>query len=164
MDQTARFALPYLAPGQSQKEFFHNEALARIDALLCPIVAGAPLASPPASPAAGACYLVESSATGAWSGQDGALACFTDGGWRFIAPIEGMTAVDQVSGITWVRRNNSWESGVVRAQEIRISGQTVLRERQPAIADPAGGGVVDTECRAAISALLAALGAHGLIG
>ena len=33
-DATARLALPFIAPGQAQKELFHNEALTRIDALL----------------------------------------------------------------------------------------------------------------------------------
>lgn len=35
-DATARFAFPLIAPGQAQKELFHNEALARVDALLQP--------------------------------------------------------------------------------------------------------------------------------
>lgn len=42
MDQTARFALPMLVAGQSQKEWFHNEALLRADALLCATVEGPP--------------------------------------------------------------------------------------------------------------------------
>ncbi|HLZ79899.1 MAG TPA: hypothetical protein VKQ09_11235 [Sphingomonas sp.] len=37
-DATTRFALPLIAPGQAQKELFHNEALARVDALLQPSV------------------------------------------------------------------------------------------------------------------------------
>jgi hypothetical protein len=40
MDQSARCGLPFLAPGQAQKEWFHNEALQRIDMLLCPVVEG----------------------------------------------------------------------------------------------------------------------------
>lgn len=54
MDQTPRFALPHLYPGQTQKEWFHNEALQRIDVLLCPAVDGPAMTSPPASPAVGA--------------------------------------------------------------------------------------------------------------
>ena len=87
MDQTARFALPQLSPGQARKEWFHNEALQRIDALLCPVVEGPPLALPPSGPLPGACYLVAAGASGAWAGQDGALAVFSDGGWRFVTPI-----------------------------------------------------------------------------
>jgi hypothetical protein len=96
-------------------------------------------------------------------GQEGALTCFTDGGWRFIAPLEGVRVLDRTSGQMIVRRNGVWESGIVRAQEVQVSGQVVLRNRQPAIADPAGGSVADTECRSAVAPILAALRAHGLL-
>ena len=164
MDQTARFALPYLAPGQLQKELFHNEALQRIDMLICPVVEGPPAASPPASPAVGSCYLVGVGASGAWAGYDGSLAGFTEGGWRFAAPTDGMTLVDRASGQLLSRRSGPWEAGILRAQEVRVDGVTVVRNRQPAIADPASGGVTDSECRAAVGQILAALRAHGLIG
>jgi len=163
MDQTARFALPYLAPGQAQKEWFHNEGLQRIDMLLCPAVEGPATTTPPASPPAGACYLVGGSATGAWAGRDGAIATSTDGGWKFAVPVEGTQLLDLASGQILVRLSGVWESGIVRAQEVRINGQTVVRNRQPAVTDPAGGAVVDTQGRAAIAAILATLRTHGLI-
>jgi hypothetical protein len=163
MEQTARFALPMLAPGQAQKEWFHNEALQRVDTLLCPVVESAPLAQPPASPAEGQCFIVAAGAAGAWAGHDGALAAFTPGGWRFISPIEGLRVLDRASGEIWLRRGGSWESGIVRAQEIRVAGQTVIRQRQPAISQPSGGTTIDAECRSAVTALLGALQAHGLV-
>ena len=79
MDQTARFALPLLAPGQAQKEWFHNEALQRADMLLCPVIEGPAVATPPANPTTGTCYLIAGGATGAWTGQDGSVAAFTEG-------------------------------------------------------------------------------------
>lgn len=164
MDQSARFALPFLAPGQNQKEWFHNEALQRVDMLLCPVAEGAPQAAPPPSPALGSCYLVATGGSGAWAGQDGALACFTEAGWKLVAPIEGMRVLDRSTGQMMLRREGAWESGVVRAQQLRISGQVVVGPRQAAIPDPAGGSVVDAECRTALAAVLAALRAHGLIG
>lgn len=163
MDQTARFELPFLAPGQAQKEWWHNEALQRIDMLLCPVVEGPPLIAPPTSPPPGACYLVASGATGAWAGQDGALAGMTDGGWKFAAPVEGAQVIDAASGQAVVRRGGTWESGVVRAQELRVNGQTVVRQRQAAIPDPTGGTTSDAECRAAVIAVLSTLRTHGLI-
>src|SRR3990170_1100521 len=114
MDQTARFELPFLAPGQMQKELFHNEALQRIDMLLCPVVEGAPSASPPASPNVGSCYVVGTGATGAWEGKDGSLACFTDGGWGFVASSEGLTLVERVSGQFLRRHGGAWELGIAR--------------------------------------------------
>ena len=56
---TARHGFPMLVAGQAQKEFFVNEALARIDALLHPAfetVAN----TPPAVPAAGEWILFRS--------------------------------------------------------------------------------------------------------
>ena len=164
MDQTPRFSLPQLWPGQAQKEWFHNEALQIIDTLLSPAIECAALAAPPSSPAVGACYLVATGATGAWVGQDGSLAAFTDGGWRFVAPVEGTQVLDRSSGQSVVYRSGSWETGVVRAQEVRIDDLTIIRGRQPAIPDPTGGSVVDTQCREAMAAMLATIRTHGLIG
>jgi hypothetical protein len=163
MEQTARFQIPLLAPGQAQKEFFHNEALERISTLLCPVVEGAPQAAPPVNPAIGATYLVGVGGAGAWSGQDDAIACFTAGGWRFITPIEGLSVISRPNGepIQW--RSGAWEAGIARLQEVRIDGQTVLRERQPAIQNPVGGTVIDSECRGVLATALSALRAHGLI-
>ena len=147
-----------------QKELFHNEALLTIDTLLCPVVEGPAAATPPSAPAIGSCYLVAADATGAWAGQDGALACFSEGGWRLVAPLEGMSLVDRLSGQQITRRSGAWETGIVRAQELQVDGVTVVRDRQPAIGDPSAGTVVDSECRAAVVQLLGAMRAHGLIG
>ena len=163
MDQTARFALPYLAPGQMQKEFFHNEALQRIDMLLCPVVEGSASPTPPPSPVVGSCYLVGPGATEAWAARDGSLACFSEGGWRFVAPIDGMSLMDRASGRFINRRDGQWEAGKVHALEVMVDGQTVVRERQPAIGDPSGGAQIDGECRTAVAQILAAMRAHGLI-
>lgn len=150
--------------GQSQKEFFHNEAIERISSLICPVVEDMPQEAPPADPAIGACYLVGPNALGAWFGNDGSIACFTAGGWRFIAAVEGLSVTSRASGeqIQW--RSGAWELGIGRFREVRIDGQIVLRERQPAIPNPAGGAVVDSESRAALEAILDALRTHGMIG
>lgn len=56
-----------------------------------------------------------------------------------------------------------WLSGVVLANELRISGDRVVSARGAAIGDPTGGSVVDSEARASISFILSAMRAHGLI-
>lgn len=57
----------------------------------------------------------------------------------FARGIEGMWVLDRNTGQMIVQRNGVWETGVFRAKEGLINGQAVLRNRQPAIADPAGG-------------------------
>jgi len=150
-------------PGQAQKEVWHNEALQRIDLLLSPAVETMTLSAPPSSPARGACYVVASGATGAWAGKDDMLAGYADGGWRFVAPVEGLRLLDRGSGQILLRRDGAWESGIVRAEEVQIGGLTVVRQRQPAIANPTGGTVIDAECRTAIGSILTMLRTHGLI-
>ena len=91
------------------------------------------------------------------------LAGYTDGGWRFVVPVEGMVVLDRTSGQSVVRRSGAWEAGFARAREYQVAGTRVVRERQAAIADPTGGTNVDIQSRAAISAILAMLQTHGLI-
>ena len=163
MEQTARFDIPLLSPGQAQKEYFHNEAIERISILLGPVVEGFPRPDPPPNPPVGACYLIATDAVADWAGHDGNIACLTAGGWRFVAPVEGLGVTERASGEALHWRTGAWETGVVRAREIRINGQKLLHQRQPGIPDPAGGDVVDAENREAVAAILAALRAHGLI-
>jgi hypothetical protein len=44
-----------------------------------------------------------------------------------------------------------------------VAGVQVVEAQQPAVPDATGGATIDTEARAAINALLAALRIHGLI-
>jgi len=164
MEHTARFGIPLLAPGQSQKEFFHNEAIERISSLICPVVEDIPQVTPPADPSIGTCYLVGPNALGDWFGHGGSIACFTAGGWRFIEAVEGLSVTSRASGEPLQWRSGVWELGIGRFREVLIDGQTVLRERQPGIPNPAGGTIADNECRAALTEVLEALRTHGMIG
>ena len=89
---TPRSGLPLLAAAQAQKHVTHNEALLKLDALSCARLIDRDLSTPPGSPADGDAYLVKATGTGAWSGQDGAIAFTVDGGWRFYAPYAGLIA------------------------------------------------------------------------
>ena len=119
--------------------------------------------APPANPTIGTCYIVGGEPEGVWAGHALALAGYTEGGWRFIAPVDGLSALDKTSGQFAVFTAGSWEIGDVRAAKLSIGGDQVVGARLAAVADPTGGTVVDAEARSAIVAILARLRQHGLI-
>lgn len=86
--------LPFLAAGQAQKHVTVNESLLRLDALVQLAVVSASESAEPASPAAGALYILPPGKTGdAWGAMaNGALAYYRDGAWEEIAPREGWLA------------------------------------------------------------------------
>jgi len=92
MDATSNLDLPFIMAAQAQKHVTHNEALRALDAIVQLAVLDKDLATPPASPAEGARYIVAASPTGAWSGQAGKIAAFQDGAWAFHVPREGWLA------------------------------------------------------------------------
>lgn len=163
MDATPRWSLPLLFAGQAQKELFHNEALWRIDALLNGAVESADLAVPPVDPEVGACWIVAVGASGDWSGHDGAIACWTEGGWRFIPPQKGLSMLVTDRGHAVAFDGAAWGDDGVRTDGLYLNGQRVVGQRQAAIDAPTGGATVDAEARAVLSDMLAILRAHGLI-
>ena len=162
-DATARFALPLIAPGQAQKELFHNEALARIDALLQAAVVAVSVDDPPVAPVAGQCWIVGDAPTGAWAGQPRSLAVWTEGGWRMIAPAAGMIAWSAADGVFARFDGVAWSRGDLVARRLLVGGVPVVGVQQPQISAPSGGATVDAEARSALAEILAALRAHGLI-
>ncbi len=161
--ETDRLALPLLAVAQAQKEMTHNEALTRVDALVqAAVVAVAPANVPP-SPVPGQCWIVGPAASGAWAGQANALAMWTTGGWRFVAPVEGMLVWSIADSLPVRRIGSSWIAGITDGRVLRHNGVQVVGARSAAIATPTGGSTVDAEARTAIGQMLAALRTHGLI-
>lgn len=142
--KSPRLALPLLAVGQAQKEITHNEALVLIDALLCPVAEAAGTDTPPTAPAEGQAWIVGSAPVGEWAGQAHRLAIATTGGWRFATLPEGANVLVGPAGVAWRRVASGWQAPV-------------------AIPPASGGSTVDGECRAAVSALISALAAQGLV-
>lgn len=163
MEATPRWALPHLFAGQAQKEIFHNEALTRIDMLLHGLVESADEDVPPSSPAVGQCWIVAAGATEEWAGHEGAVACWTEGGWRFAAPRAGLTLWVADRGHSMSYEGDEWLDAPVREDGLYVGGQRVVGSRQGAIADPAGGAAPDSEARSAIGSILTAMRNHGLI-
>jgi len=137
-----RFGLPFLFPGQAQKEFFVNEAHALADLLLHPAIEGEDAVAP-TDPSDGECWLVAAGAGGEWTGHDGELACYQSCNWIFATPRDGMTVLDQAAG-QLRRYADGWQMA-------------------SPVAEPSGGATVDTEARAAITGLIAALVAAGIL-
>ena len=162
-ETSARLALPFILPGQAQKEAFHNEALTLIDAALHAAVEGDPDPDPPAGPEPGQCWIVGTAGTGDWAGKDGDLAAWTSGGWRFVAPIPGMLAWNKASG-RWLHwTGTGWSDGSLPATALLIDGQQVVGPRLADVPSPSGGTTIDAEARVAIDAVIATLRTHGLI-
>lgn len=136
-----RLALPMLFAGQSQKEVTVNEALILTDLLLHPVVEGT-LATPPTTPSLGQSWIVGNAATGAFAGQSGRIAAWTEGGWRFIAPMTGMRVYDLGIG------------------SHRIFNGTWTRSAAPSAAT--GGTVVDTQARAVLASVIGLLKDAGI--
>jgi len=162
-DASARFALPFLLPGQAQKEAFHNEALAQIDAALHACVANDPTADVPVDPAPGESWIVASGAADVWTGKTDNLATWTPGGWRFTAPLPGMTAWNIDAGYWLHWTGSAWSGGEWPASSLTIGGQQVVGPRLATVASPSGGTIIDGEARAAVDAIIVALKTHGLI-
>ena len=137
-----RFALPLLYAAQAQKEVFVNEALAITDALMHCAIEGT-ASAPPAVPAEGTSWLIASSATGDWAGQDGKIACRQAGNWLFIAPRDGMLVLNRTTG-QQIHFASGWKAPSLPAA-------------------PSGGATIDAEARAALASLVTKLQIAGIL-
>lgn len=163
-DETSvRLGLPLLQVGQAQKEVSHNEALALLDLAVQPVVEAVGVNAPPASPALGACWIVGTTPSGVWTGQGGAIAGWTRGGWRFVAPRIGMAVWSRADSAFARYETTGWIIGTLAGKRLVLGGQAVVGSRLPAIANPVGGTLTDGEARATIGQILGALRTHGLI-
>lgn len=162
-ERTARLALPLIQPGQAQKELDHNEALALLDLATQAVVESVGVDTPPAAPTPGQCWIVGDAPVDAWTGQAKALVGWTNGGWRFVAARDGMTAWSRADGQPIRFDGSRWLIGTLSASALEIGGNKIVGPRQPAIAPPTAGTIIDAEARAAVDAILAALREHGLI-
>ena len=163
MSQSARLGLGFLQAAQLLKEMTVNEGLAALDIAVSAAVDGVLIDAPPADPAIGSCFIVGGEPEGAWAGHALSLAGYTGGGWRFVAPVDGLAALDKPSGQLAIFTAGAWEVGHVRAAKLSIAGDQVVGPRLPTVAEPVGGTVIDAEARSTISAILARLEQHGLI-
>jgi hypothetical protein len=159
---TDRLKLPTLAAAQAQKEMTHNEALALADIAIQAVVQAVGPGAVPTAPVLGQCWIVGNAPTGLWAGQAGRLAGWTSGGWRFLAPLEGMQVWSIADNAVVRREGANWLTGVMTASSLKISGIQVVGGQRPRVLAPSGGSTVDTQARAAVAAIIAGLESHGL--
>jgi hypothetical protein len=85
---------------------------------------------------------------------------------RWLAPHSAAGRNDvyvRSDGTTATFRAGSWELGKVRASSLVIGGRQVVGSQAAAVASASGGTTVDSEARAVLDQILAALRQHGLI-
>ena len=131
MDDTPNLKLPIIAAAQAQKHVTHNEALRALDAIVQLAVETADLASPPTAPAEGARYIVAAGAVGAWSGMDGRIAAFQDGGWAFHVPCEGWVAWVTDTALLHVFDGGAWVAqakGLTSVNPIALVGVATVAD------------------------------------
>ena len=129
--------------GQAQKEFFLNQTICLLDALMVRAVISS-LDAPPPEAAEGECYRVLDGATGEWGSNDRSIAVKIGGGWHFVSPSLGMQVFDRESRC-WFQFDGDWFAAVA-----------------PPSAE--GGATVDQEARTAIAQLVEALRSVGIFG
>lgn len=139
---TPKLNLPLLFAGQSQKEFFVNQALTILDALL-PSSVIASLQHPPETAEDGDCYRILAGASGQWADHVDQLALRVAGTWHFVPTAEGMCIFDATAG-HWLCFRSGWLSASVTPM-------------------PEGGATVDAEARAMLGQLIDALRLVGVL-
>ena len=112
-DTTTNLAMPYILAAQAQKHVTHNEALAALDAIVQIAVASRNRAAPPVDPVEGERYLVAAGSTDDWTGQDGKLAAFQDGVWRYYTPRPGWNVWIEAENQFAVFDGNSWHQPMI---------------------------------------------------
>ena len=77
-------------------------------------------ATPPGSiPGAGVLYIVGTSATGAWSGEDGNIARSTGSAWEFVEAAEGMTVFNKALGFNVSYKSGVWQSDLTSGKLLK---------------------------------------------
>lgn len=95
--------------------FNNNEALPKsvIDSLIqgtdwTDSVIDKDLATPPVSPSSGDRYIIATSGTGDWAGQDGNIAEYNGASWDFITPTEGTATYVEDEDVVYIYNGSAW--------------------------------------------------------
>ncbi|MEM7667059.1 MAG: DUF2793 domain-containing protein [Pseudomonadota bacterium] len=139
---TSNFDLPLLFAGQAQKEFFVNQSLSLIDAIIGRSVI-ASINVPPPSPTEGENYRITAPAEGDWASHEDDIAISIGGAWNFVRARDGMALFDRAAG-QFILFRSGWH----------IASHPT---------EPQGGTTIDQESRIAIVELTEALRTIGIL-
>lgn len=95
--ESPNLAFALLSEGQAGAHVNVNEFMILADIFWGGIDGLTTLTTPPGSPSNGDVYLVGTSATGTWTGEDGKLTIYHDGAWRFFVMPSLWSATEQAT-------------------------------------------------------------------
>ncbi len=139
MTDTYNFQMPLIDAAQAQKHVTINEALARADAAVQLRLVARNVTVPPAA-VDGAAYGVGVGGVDDWSGHDGSVAVYANGGWVFMVPKAGWRGWDESAGVPIVHDGTDWRSDAVSIS----AGGAVTRWRIAEIDHVIGAGATST--------------------
>lgn len=116
-ERSTSLDLPYIQPAQAQKHITHNDAIELLDMIVQLAVQDFDATTPPVAPQEGETWALGDTPTGDWSGADGQLASFRNGGWLFVTPQDGWRAWGVLNGEmrvysspTWINLTSNYEN------------------------------------------------------
>ncbi len=142
MAVTNNLGITLVEQAQAQKEVTVNEAITILDSALGGGVIDKDLNTPPGSPVEGNRYIVAASPTGAWSGKAKNIAFYFNGGWRFIAPVEGLQAWVNDEDTLYFYDGSNW---IPATSVISVGSSTELTIASGAITITRSSHRIDTE-------------------
>ena len=111
MAETKKLEISLMAAGQAQKHVTVNEGFSRLDALVQLAVKSFDAVNPPGSSEEGDVHAIGAGATNVWSGQEGKLAIYQNGGWVFVTPVAGWQGWSEVKGSRIQFDGTAWIEG-----------------------------------------------------
>lgn len=111
MSETAKLSLPLVQPAQAQKHVTVNDAFQRLDAFTQISIDTVGATTPPPTPAEGELHAVGAGSSGDWSGHDGELSLYLNGGWLFVQPNVGWRGWRSDAGNAVAFDGEDWVEG-----------------------------------------------------
>jgi hypothetical protein len=129
-ETTARFALPFILPGQ-RKRNFTIRGLAKIDLVRSRFGGGSGDSDAALAPQEGQAWIVGAGAAGAWTGKDGNMPAGRAAAGGF--PPRPWMSVWNKAGPLSYWSELAWSTGELPVGSIVVAGLKVVGERQSAV-------------------------------